>query len=53
MNVIEKYRQERLKRTEVSLRLSGAEKCGGCNIWMDKEYLKENNSCNECNNKGV
>jgi hypothetical protein len=45
MDRLEILRQERIKKTEDNLRLSGAEKCIKCNLWQGVEYLKDNVCC--------
>jgi hypothetical protein len=47
MDILIKLKQERLERTEESLRLAGCDKCKICNFWIDKEEIKDG-ICNEC-----
>jgi len=51
MNLLEKFNQERLKRTEKSLTLAGCGKCAECGYWVDKVFISENNICDLCNEK--
>jgi len=52
MDILEKLKQERLERTEESLKLAGCLKCKICGIWVDKSYI-EAGKCNECIEKGL
>ena len=44
---MDKLTQERLERTEASLRLAGCEKCNVCKVFMDREEIKDG-ICGEC-----
>jgi len=51
-DIMEKEKQERLERTEASLKLAGAVKCNSCGVWVDSCFIEAGN-CNECITKGV
>jgi len=52
MNLLDKHNQERLERTEASLKLAGAVKCNTCWVWVDSCFIEAGN-CNECKTKGA
>ena len=50
-DIMEKEKQERLERTEASLKLAGAVKCEVCKVWVDSCFI-EAGKCNNCIIKG-
>jgi hypothetical protein len=46
-----KMYKDRVERTENTLAQMGCVKCSKCNFWVDKEYIKDNNTCDECTTK--
>jgi len=50
VETLERLSQERLTRTEASLKLAGAVKCNSCGYWVDNFYISKG-SCDKCNDK--
>lgn len=41
-------KQEKLNKTEESLRLIGCIKCSICNFWVGKDFIIKDSICNLC-----
>lgn len=48
--LLKKLSQEKLKRTEESLKLAGCLKCNSCGVWVDNSFVIAG-VCNECIDK--
>jgi hypothetical protein len=48
-----KHQKKRYKETVKHLKQIGLKRCRKCNMWVDKEDIREGGACFECNSKKV